>query len=344
MLARLILKLPFSLSLPEGEKFTVYEYEDSGYKARIYPPMRSDITPSGVYPDQFKIDGVPAFHTDALRIDFQKDSFDRQIGSVTQAGFFCDPPEHVVNRAINSFITRLRHVVHAPQVRPLNLRSTSFHLDYLNDDGTELEEKEGFIRGCKPISYSFSWIALTKKIWDDVCNLPLDYEPPPWEGLLLDAKAELPSIGPAIVLAATALEVFISKVLDQLAMIKNAPPELWKWINQRGNRTQEPTFNEQYDFLLKFLTGHSLKEEQRLWESFQNLKDARNSFVHEGVAKIGKTQTVDTETAQKLITSSFEVISKIKEWLPKELHWPEFKYEVEIEGQKKLNIAKSTGR
>lgn len=329
MLARLSVLLPFNLTIPEGEQFNVYEYEDSGYKVRFYPPGRSDRAPSITGPDQLKIDGIPAFQADALRIDFHKDSFDRRIEVP------CDPPELVIKRAINSFLVRLRHVTRAAQVRPLNFPLVTWRLQYLNDDETELEKKEGFVRGRGTFQFSFSWIGLTKRVWDDIHNLHPDYEPPPWESLLLDASAELPSVGPAVVLAATALEVFISQVLDELATIKNAPLELWRWINKRGDWLREPTVEEQYDALLKFFTSHSLKEEQRLWESFKNLKGARNSFVHEGVAKIGGAP-INIETVQKLIASASEVISKVKEWLPKDLHWPEYKHQIKVEVLKKL--------
>lgn len=205
----------------------------------------------------------------------------------------------------------------------------------MNDDESELKEEAGLVRGRGTLQWSFSFVALTNKIWDDVFSLPPDYEPPPWEGLLLDATIEMPSIGPALVLTATALEVFISHILDRLAPTKVIPPELWEWINKRGNRLKEPTLDEQYDTIIKLFTGHSLKEDQVLWESFKNLKDARNSFVHEGIAKIGETR-VTTETAQTLIGSASKIISKIKEWLPKELHWPEFKYELSVEVEKRL--------
>ena len=39
MIARLFVLLPFHLTIPEGEEFLVDEYEDSGYKVRVFPPM-----------------------------------------------------------------------------------------------------------------------------------------------------------------------------------------------------------------------------------------------------------------------------------------------------------------
>ena len=329
MIARLFVLLPFKLTVPEGQQFPIYEAEDSGYKFRFFPPGRSDYALNLADQDKITIDNVPAFQADALRIDFHKESFDRRTGTLY------DPPEPVIDRAINFLLTRLRHVTRAGQVRPLKFPLVTWRMRYLNDDESELKEEAGLVRGRGTLQWSFSFVALTNKVWDDAFSLPPDYEPPPWEGLLLDATVEMPSIGPALVLAATALEVFISRVLDRLAPNKVVPPELWHWINERGNWLKEPTLEEQYDALLKFLTGHSLKDEPLLWEAFKNLKDARNSFVHEGIAKIGEIH-VTTETANRLIVSVSTIISKIKEWLPKELHWPEFTYDLNVEIQKRL--------
>ena len=326
MIARLFVLLPFSLTVPEGEQFPVYEYEDDGYRIRVYPPGRSDRTPAGDGAEQIKIDGVPAFQADAIRIDFHKESFERGRESPL------DPPEAHMKRAINSFLIRLRHVTRAGQIRPISFPLATWRLQYFNDDETELEKDEKLVRGRGTLSFSMSWIALNKKVWENVYTLPVDYEPPPWESLLLDAFVELPSVGPALVLAATSLEVFISYILDKLAGLKGVPADLWMWINQRQ---REPTTEEQYDSLLRFFTGHSLKEDLLLWELFMNLKAARNSFVHEGVAKIGDVP-VTNETASKLIGAAGEIIAKIREWIPQELHWPEFKHTIQFEAMKKL--------
>src|SRR6266446_4637167 len=55
-----------------------------------------------------------------------------------------DPPHDVVRRAINSFLLRLRHVTHAGHVRALDFPACS--IQYLNDDGTELERDDKLFR------------------------------------------------------------------------------------------------------------------------------------------------------------------------------------------------------
>jgi hypothetical protein len=124
------------------------------------------------------------------------------------------------------------------------------------------------------------------------------------------------------------------------------PQDLWNWINDRGNYLREPTVEEQYDALLRFLTGHSLKSEAALWQSFMNLKTARNTFVHEGVAKVGGTP-ISVDVARQLVSGANDVIAKVREWLPVAMHWPVFKHNVQVEIRKRIlreqssNTAKS---
>src|SRR5262249_862006 len=154
------------------------------------------------------------------------------------------------------------------------------------------------------------------------------------------AQHDLPRIGPAVVLAATALEVFIARKLDELASLKSLSQELWSWINDRGSYLREPTVEEQYEVLLRFFTGHSLKSEAALWKSFMNLKTARNSFVHDGVARAGGVP-LSIEDARNLVTGASNVIAKVREWLPEELHWPIFSHHAEVRMLK--NILRAEG-
>ena len=207
MLARLFVLLPFNVVVPEGQEFPVYEYGDDGYKVRVYPPVRSGRPTSLDSPDHIEIDGMAAFQADTLRIDFWREMFDRRKDGP------CDPPEDVIRRSVNWFLTRLRYVTRAAQVRPLDFLLVNWRIRYFNDDETELKVDENLVRGRGGITFSFGWIALNRTVWEDIHSLPVNYDPPPWDGLLLDAFYELPSIGPAVVLASTSLEVFIAHML-----------------------------------------------------------------------------------------------------------------------------------
>ena len=215
----------------------------------------------------------------------------------------------------------------------MQIQQCTFRLNYLNDDGSELTHQEGYYRTrfCK--SVPMSWIALTSGVWDDVHALPANYSPPPWEGLLLDAAYPGISVGNSIVLAATAIEVFVARILDLLSADSTVPKDLWIWINNRPNFLQEPSLEEQFDVLLKLLCGHSLKEgDHELWDMFKNLKSARNSFVHEGVARVGKNgKPLSREQAVPLIAAASRIIQKVRDWVPEKYHWKQHFHQIQVQ-------------
>ncbi len=328
MLARLHLILPFSLTLPDGESYPIHSYVDEGYEIRIYPPVRSDQPTPGPDADKLFIDERPGIQANALRVDFVKDDFDRRVETE------CDPPYSLIQRTVNLFLRKLRFVSRGFQVTSVNVPGVSWHIQYLNDDGSELGPTEGLVRGRGTRAFGFSWVALTRPVWDDIHALPIDYAPPEWASLYLDAIAALPNVGSSIVLASTSLEVFISYVLNELAQKTVAPPQLWHWIKSR-DWLREPTLEEQFDGLLKALLGSSLKENSALWEAFKNLKTARNSFVHDGTALIGKKPVTENE-ARNLVNNAAAIIKFIRDKLPDEMHWPEYQHTINLRIEKRL--------
>ncbi|MBU4448030.1 MAG: hypothetical protein KKD99_05540 [Proteobacteria bacterium] len=316
MIARLSILLPFSLNIPQEETFQIYSYIDEGYEIRFYP-----LAKSGIYelPDslkEVKIDETtilcPDVPHDVLHIDFYKDNFDRRKNGD------CDPPYDFIRRTFNSFLSKLRFVTRGGQIKPIDYPYLTWDISYLNDDGTELQKEEGLVRGRSNITKTISLISLNRQMWEEIHQLPYDYAPPEWDGLLLDAYTLLPEVGPAIVLAMTALEVFISQILDALVENSTIPNELWKWINKREWR---PNVEDRFDILLYVLTGVSLKKENPvLWQAFKHLQQARNNFVHKGVTKAD---------APSLLKAAADIIGFVRELLPDEMRWPQFHHKIE---------------
>jgi hypothetical protein len=340
VIARLFLPIPFPLIIAANESYSTYPYVEEGYEVRLLPPIRSD---SFHDLESITMDGVQAIQADILRIDFHKESFDRSPAVI------CDPPPALIKRAINSFLTRLRHVASAYQVREIDFPRTNWELKYLNDDGTEVaadpepEPTKRLARGRFGKRSSIRWTAVPQRVWSDIHSLPTDYQSLPWVELLLEARFELPRIGPAVVLAATALEVFIARILDQLAVHQSVPENFWKWITDRGDYRKDPSVEEQYDVLLEFFVGRSLKADAGLWEAFKNLKAARNSFVHTGAALVGG-KTIMVEMANQLIHSATEIILLVRTWVPDSIQWPVFNYEIHVDASKVLLEAADTDR
>ncbi len=209
----------------------------------------------------------------------------------------------------------------------------------MTDERTELKKEDGLIRGRGTAQFSFTYIACDPALWNHIFSLPHEFEAPPWHTLLVDSRGALPHVGTAVVLAATALEVFISDVLNKIAGESTLPEGLWGWITDRGDWQKEPSVEEQYSILLQVLCGHSLKEDSALWEGFKNLRKARNSFVHEGVAMVGK-KPLKASDALALIGRADQIVAKVREWLPEKHRWPTFQHSVQIQFHKV--IASST--
>jgi len=131
-----------------------------------------------------------------------------------------------------------------------------------------------------------------------------------------------------VVLGFSALEVRIEAALNDLARLYGVRPEVWEWINDRGPK--EPAILEQFDSLLTAVTGRSLKEDNRLWDGFQNLRKARNSFVHDGIAVLGGIP-VAPPRATELLQLAGEIIDWVDELLPEALRRPRHDVEMRFE-------------
>jgi hypothetical protein len=85
------------------------------------------------------------------------------------------------------------------------------------------------------------------------------------------------------------------------------------------------------------LLGHSLKDDNQLWQAFRDLRKARNNFVHEGIAGIKNKQLTENQTIE-LLQKLEMIFLKIRDWLPEKLQWElpkkrEFKIEFGIQAK-----------
>lgn len=337
MIARFRAWLPFTLYLRQGDTLKPMEVKTDKLHLRIHPPGfvlidESLLDPLSAVPflslperlnqeenpapsDQLKIDGAPTTPVNLLTIDFIAPHFDRGRAQKpgTPLAAADDPPLIQVFQEANNFLGRLRSVTQAKHIRPISARSTIWRIDYLSDDGRELAPDPAHYRKRLAVSFSWTLCAISEKVWTAARELPQNYRPAAWETLLLDAEALLPQVGPSIVLAFSALETFVESALNTLVSATAIPSALWEWIRERGGRADlTPSVSDQLDVLLKILTGKSLKGEEKLWTFYTHLKQARNSFLHEGVAVIGSAE-VTPERAWELI----EGVKQISDWLEK---------------------------
>lgn len=324
MLAKFHAALPFELLLSEGPQYTLYSYSFQGYEVQVDLPSRASMVTTNESSPQIKLNGFPAFQANVLNITFRKESFDRRIeGEI-------DPPAEVIKKVVLSFLERLKFAGKIPQVKMINFPHCPWEIEYLNDDGTELDSVIGQARAKFSMHFSFQYNACDPALWEIIHSIPSDFIAPAWHTLLVDSRGALPHVGTTIVLAATGLEVLISGLTESLGRRMVGPSEIWDWINDRGDWQKEPSVEEQYSVLLKILTGHSLKEDKELWEGFRNLRTARNCFVHQGVPMVGKKELSIGE-AIALIDKADQIVAKIRDWLPEEDRWPVYQHSVQLE-------------
>jgi hypothetical protein len=331
LIARFQVLLPFMLFVQADLASHVgpEEVTVGNTKALIYPPHRSQLepgdlefgsaTPPGEVPRRLDarnpqphtegvtIGGQPAITGDVLRIDFIRESFNHKQGE-------SDPSTEFTFNVANSWITRLRTLTMATGARPLSQEHNPWIIELFNDDGTKLERAPGYWARRLGASWRMEYSALDADIWNSISSLPFDYLSPPSNDLLLDAHALWPQIGPSIVLAFAAVETRLEQTLDRLASLTGLNSTLWAWINER-DLMKRPSTGEQADVLMLALSGRSLKSEVGLWEKFQHLRRARNSFVHQGIAVIGDQQ-VDQVRAAELIQAAGQIIEWIESMLP----------------------------
>jgi hypothetical protein len=321
MIARVFIHTPFKILITAGENYLPISIESEGYKIFYYPPFSDPDYFAACESTPIKLNGKDAVLCNVVWIDFQKGEFDRTIDP--QKNNRIDPPLITINKFLNDFLIRLRHLTNAHRIHPIDLSSCRWRIVYLKDDGTEFPKEDGKFRVTAQYKSDVNYAPLGLNIWNDLFATPLDFGSQYWSDLFLDGKDKFPEIGPSIVLTSTALEVFISQILDHLAKNGKISPDLWQWINNRPNWLQQPSVEEQYDILLKLFTNHTLKEDVTLWSAFKKLRTARNTFVHEGIARVNKksSEELGINQARELILLANKIPLKIREWLPEDIQW-----------------------
>jgi hypothetical protein len=324
------LLLPYVFHVLKLEELTPYRTTVDRFEVTLYPPFqaavetvsfggqkqvaRSLLPASPQVPsDDIKIFDQDTLEANLLKIDFKAPDFDRRRGHEQE-----DPPSALVFSIANRWLGVLRTVLQSPHIRSIEATEWFWRLDYTTDAGEELPSSVDLFKMTTGMRFSQSLNILDKAQWDAAVNFTLDADIPIYIPLILDAKATLPDIGTAITLASIALETLIERHLGRLAAAKCAPPELWSWITKRGFK--EPSTEEQFDRLLKILSGKSLKDEPPLWKAFKNLTQARNNFVHRGRAEIGE-ELVTVQEAMRLLEMTKDIIKWVEGLAPEGDRW-----------------------
>src|SRR5215469_2789735 len=161
MIARISILLPFDLLIREGDDLPTLEFAAADYQVRFYPPLlfinRSRITDGALdsaillgvpqtvaFSDNLLADGKRVALVNVLILDFSKPDFDRSQGNTNEPRI--DPDIEFVFAVANTILGKLRVFSRAHQIREL-VFGNPVRIRYLTDDGLELEEEKGKVRG-----------------------------------------------------------------------------------------------------------------------------------------------------------------------------------------------------
>jgi hypothetical protein len=335
MIARFRVLLPYLIWVRQGDTFVPEEFDRDGYRFKVYAPYQAPASTSvlvdpmvtasdAVYALQpsdppvmdtsVVLGGQPTVRANVVQIEVSKPEFDRRRAIAANLGAD-DPPINMLFEVLNSMLYRLRCLTRSPFIQPISREGSNWRIEYLTDAGEPVAQEEGKVKARSSVGFSCQVSGITAEHWQGVIGLPRDFHTKAWEELLLDAEGHLPDVVPAIVLSAVALEVLIGNSLAALAPGDHPAAELWHYINNRGDHHKEPSVKDEYDVLLRTLTGRSLKEEPVLWQAFCNLRDARNALVHRGTLAMGG-RPITRHQAYELVGRAKEITLWIEALLP----------------------------
>jgi hypothetical protein len=359
MIARYSFLLPYTFSVKNGSTFSFQEFKREGYIIRLFPPQqcavdtaRFDVSKGASVDelaDQIRparsleankhvlLDGLPSIDANLILIEFHGREFRRSKDAIDFTRI--DPPIVEALEIANLFLVRYRFLVRDCGITPISVDDVSWRLDYLSDDGKPLpkDPKNEMVNRLQGTPGCFVCHGLDPTLWNTILTLKEDFRPPAWYMLLLDAENQLPDINAAIVLAAAALETFISETLQSLAARSSLPPDLWKWINERDFWLKNPSTADQFDVLLKVLSGFSLKNDKLLWNRYMNLRTARNKIAHSGRALIDGKE-VTSAKAKDLIGVAHAVINRVEEHVPDDLRPTRFESALRVSLSMRMKI------
>jgi hypothetical protein len=342
MLARVQVPLPFNMLVEANQQFIVPTYQKKGYTIKIFPPVRDPTMASNREPASFKMNDKEALLCNTIILQFFKREFDRPVFKNKEKTEISDPPVELINETLNHFLMRLRWVAESPFIHSIDIQRNGWKIDYINDDEKPLPPDDK-IYGDLHFAVTGNYPKINQEIWLEAFFSPYVPKQRNWEDFTLDAYDVLPQVGLSIMLANIAIEIFILNILNQLAEEKGISDYTWwQWISNR-KKNKDPYIEDQYDGLLKILSGHSLKEDNRLWGAFTQLRNARNNFVHAGIARIGSNEPLTENQTIELLQKMDEIFLKIRTWLPDKMQWElpkKRKFKIEF-GIQIVNIPKT---
>ena len=316
--AKFIFKLPFPIKRKREDGSSPQYIKTGSEEIVVYPPAKYKYSlfeeplwsPD---PKQFigKINGEPVWNANCIPIHIKRDFPTIPITSEDQEALVA-----VARDILYKLLTVYRWRGGQLQVHVTNIEQLEYDLRYFDSANEPIYAGPGGASGTSLLVLTFMPRQIIE--WNDICqDLISGIEPELYESLLLDARSVVSQEPRRAVLdASTACEVFIENFCETAS--KNNPnvdPVVYSYLTP-----ERAGFLTYFHVVLKYLCGHSLKEDRPdLYEELDCLRKTNNSVKHEGKCqyykgdrKKGKPINVDSSRARKFISAVEEAIEYTK--------------------------------
>ena len=173
MIARARVLLPKTLLVPLEDEPDPVDLDLGAYRAKLFRPYRSELAevteelPLSERPGLLRRAESPTqplirmneeqvVAADVIQVDFSAEDFDRRLGASN------DPPVSLLFEVVNGFLARYRTLARGFQITALAPTNTMWRIEYLNDDGSDLEPQQGLARALVGASFTVELMGLPR--------------------------------------------------------------------------------------------------------------------------------------------------------------------------------------
>lgn len=322
--AKFVFELPFHISIQRKRTNRPQLLKTNSEEILVYPPALnspyfSKKSPWSPDPQHLigKVNNKPIWKAKYIIIDIIRDFSMIPITAAEEQALLTTARE-----TLYKVLTLYRWRGKQLQISTTNIKQIDHRVRYFDATGNPMFWGPEGAHARGEVHLTATLVAPRNKEWKVICqDLASGTMPEPYESLLLDSRNTVSEEPRRAVLdAATACEVFIENFCETTS--KNNPnvdPVVYSYLTP-----ERAGFLTYFHVVLKYLCGHSLKEDRPdLYEELDCLRKTNNSVKHEGKCqyykrdrKKGKPIKVDSNRTRKFISAVEEAIEYTKSLAP----------------------------
>lgn len=324
--AKFVFELPFHIQIQRKRSNSPQLLKMKPEEILVYPPALnspyfSKKSPWSPKPEHLcgKLNNRPVWNAKYIIIDVTRHFPTTPITAAQEKALLT-----TARKTLYKVLTLYRWRGKQLQINVTNIEQIDYRVRYFDTTGNRMFWGPEGAHARGETHLTLTLVSPRNKEWNVICqDLISGNMPEIYESLLLDARS-VASQEPrrAVLDAATACEVFIENFCETASKSspKKVDPIIYSALKQSKKREGEVLFY--FHEMLKYLFGHSLKDDKPdLYEKLDYLRKTNNSVKHEGKCqykekgKKGKIKKVHAPEAREFINTVEETIQYTKSLL-----------------------------